>query len=107
VEDDTYEQPPEPPRRHGKGPAKEKTRYKAHPKKSHQAPYIQQIRTATRIPPKHKQGVAADICPKTPPRLIPPFHQMFGWSTLLSILGSLDPSLVLQSTCIGITQRML
>jgi hypothetical protein len=73
VEDDTYEQPPEPPRRHGKGPAKEKTRYKPHHKKSHQAPYIQQSRAATRAPPKHKQGVAAHICPKTPPRLIPNF----------------------------------
>jgi hypothetical protein len=70
-EDDTYEEPPEPPRRHGKGPAKEKTHYKAHPKKSHQAPYIQQSRVATRILPKHKQGVAAHLCPKTPPRLIP------------------------------------
>jgi hypothetical protein len=63
--------PPEPPRRHGKGPAKEKTRYKAHPKKSHQAPCIQQSRAATRIPRKHKQGVGAHLCPKTPPRLIP------------------------------------
>jgi hypothetical protein len=71
VEDDTYEQPPEPPRRHGKGAAKEKTRYKGHPKRSHQAPYIQQSRAATRIPPKHKKGVAAHICPKTPPRIIP------------------------------------
>jgi hypothetical protein len=71
VEDDTYEQPPEPPRCHGKGPAKEKTRYKPHPKKSHQAPYIQQSQAATRAPPKHKQGVAAHICPNTPPRLIP------------------------------------
>jgi hypothetical protein len=44
VEDHTYEQPPEPPCRHGKGSAKEKTRYKPHPKKSHQAPYIQQSR---------------------------------------------------------------
>jgi hypothetical protein len=44
VEDDTYEQPLEPPRRHGKGPAKDKSRYKPHPKKSHQAPYIQQIK---------------------------------------------------------------
>jgi hypothetical protein len=70
-EDDTYEQPPEPPRRHGKGPAREKTRYKPHPKKSHQAAYVHQIRAATRIPPKQKQGVAAHICPKTPPRLIP------------------------------------
>jgi hypothetical protein len=32
-EDETYEQSPEPPRRHGKGPAKEKIRYKPHPKK--------------------------------------------------------------------------
>jgi hypothetical protein len=71
VEDNTYEQPPEPPRRHGKGPANEKIRYKPHPKKSHQAPYMQQSRAATRAPPKHKQGVAAYICPKTPPRLIP------------------------------------
>jgi hypothetical protein len=70
-EDDTYEQPPEPPRHHGKGSAKEKTRYKAHPKKSHQTSYIQPSRATTRIPPKHKQGVAAHICPKTPPRLIP------------------------------------
>jgi hypothetical protein len=54
-EDDTYEQPPEPPRRHGKGPSKEKPRYKPHPKKSHQAPYMQQSCAATRIPPKHKQ----------------------------------------------------
>jgi hypothetical protein len=38
VEDETYEQSPEPPQRHGKGPAKEKSRYKPHPKKSHQAP---------------------------------------------------------------------
>jgi hypothetical protein len=66
VEDETYEQPPEPPRRHGKGPAKEKTCYKPHPKKSHQAPYIQQSRAATHTPPKHKQGVAAHIFPKTP-----------------------------------------
>jgi hypothetical protein len=57
VEDDTYEQPPEPPRRHGKAPAKEKKCYKPHPKKSHQAPYIQQS--------------CAHICPKTPPRRIP------------------------------------
>jgi hypothetical protein len=71
VEDETYEQSPEPPRRHGKGPAKEKSGYKPHPKKSHQAPYVHQSRPATRIPPKHKQGVAAHICPKTPPRLIP------------------------------------
>jgi hypothetical protein len=71
VEDDTYEQPPEPPRRHGKGPAKEKTRYKPHPKKSHKAPYIQQSKAATRAPPKHKQGVAAHIYPKTPLRFIP------------------------------------
>jgi hypothetical protein len=70
-EDETYEQSPEPPRRHGKGPAKEKTRYKPHSKKSHQASYVHQSRVATRIPPKHKQGVAAHICPKTPPRLIP------------------------------------
>jgi hypothetical protein len=70
-EDESYEQPSEPPRRHGKGSAKEKSRYKPHPKKSHQAPYVQQSRAATRIPPKHKQGVAAHICPKTPPRLIP------------------------------------
>jgi hypothetical protein len=41
VEDDTNEQPIEPPLCHGKGPAKEKTRYKPHTKKSHQAPYIQ------------------------------------------------------------------
>jgi hypothetical protein len=34
VEDETYEQSPEPPRRHGKGPAKEKPRYKPHPKKA-------------------------------------------------------------------------
>jgi hypothetical protein len=39
-ENDTYEQPLEPPRRHGKGPAKEKPRYKPHPKKSHQASYV-------------------------------------------------------------------
>jgi hypothetical protein len=32
---------------------------------------------------------------------------MSGWSTLLSTLGSPDPSLVLQSTCIGTTQRTL
>jgi hypothetical protein len=70
-EDETYEQPPELPRRHGKGPAREKTRYKPHPKKSHQASYVHQSRAATRIPHKHKQGVAAHICPKTPPRLIP------------------------------------
>jgi hypothetical protein len=70
-DDKTYEQSPEPPRRHGKGPTKEKSRYKPHPKKSHQAPYVHQSRAATRIPPKHKQGVAARICPKTPPRLIP------------------------------------
>jgi hypothetical protein len=70
-EDETYEQSLEPPRRHGKGPAKEKTRHKPHPKKSRQAPYVHQSRAATRIPPKHKQGVAAHICPKTPPRLIP------------------------------------
>jgi hypothetical protein len=70
-EDDTYEQPPEPPLRHGKGPAKEKPRYKPHPKKSHQASNVHQSRAATRIPPIHKQGVAAHICPKTPPRLIP------------------------------------
>jgi hypothetical protein len=70
-EDETYEQSPEPPRRHGKGPAKEKTRYKPHSKKSHQASYVHQSRTATRIPPKDKQRVAAHICPKTPPRLIP------------------------------------
>jgi hypothetical protein len=69
-EDETYEQSPEPPRRHGKGPAKEKPRYKPHPKKSHQAPYVHQSRAATRVPPKHKQGVAAHIYPKTPPRLI-------------------------------------
>jgi hypothetical protein len=37
-EGETYEQSPEPPRRHGKGPAKENTRYKPHPKRSHQAP---------------------------------------------------------------------
>jgi hypothetical protein len=70
-EDETYEQSPEPHRRHGKRPAEEKTRYKPHPKKSHQAPYVHQSRAATRIPPKHRQGVAAHICPKTPPRLIP------------------------------------
>jgi sulfite reductase alpha subunit-like flavoprotein len=70
-EDETYEQSPEPPRHHGKGPAKEKPRYKPHPKKSHQAPYVHQIHAATRVPPKHKQGVAAHICPKNPPRLIP------------------------------------
>jgi hypothetical protein len=54
-EDETYEQSPEPPRRHGKGPAKEKPRYKPHPKKSHQAPYVHQSRLATRVPSKHKQ----------------------------------------------------
>jgi hypothetical protein len=70
-EDETYEQTPKPPRRHGKGPAKEKPRYEPHPKKIHQAPYVHQSRAATRVPPKHKQGVAAQICPKTPPRLIP------------------------------------
>jgi hypothetical protein len=70
-EDETYEKSPEPPRRPGKGPAKEKPRYKPHPKKSHQAPYVHQSRAATRVPPKHKQGVAAHICPKTPPRFIP------------------------------------
>jgi hypothetical protein len=70
-EDDTYEQPPEPPHRHGKGPAKLKPRYKPPPQKSHQAPYVHQICAAIRIPPKQKQGVAAHICPKTPPRLIP------------------------------------
>jgi hypothetical protein len=70
-EDETYEQSPEPPRRHGKGPAKEKTRYRPHPKNSHQSSYIHQSRATTRIPPKHKQRVAAHICPKTPPRLIP------------------------------------
>jgi hypothetical protein len=70
-EDETYDQPPESPRRHGKGPAREKTRYKPHPKKSHQASYVHQSRAATCIPPKHKQGVATNICPKTPPRLIP------------------------------------
>jgi hypothetical protein len=41
-EDETYEQSPEPPRLHGKGPAKEKPHYKPHPKKSHQAPYVHQ-----------------------------------------------------------------
>jgi hypothetical protein len=61
VEDETFEQSPEPPRRHGKGPAKEKPRYKPHPKKSHQAPYVHQSRPATRVPPKHKQGVASHI----------------------------------------------
>jgi hypothetical protein len=71
VKDDTYEQPPEPPHCHGKESAKEKTRYKPQPKKRHKAPYIQQSQAATRAPPKHKQGVAAHICPKTPPRLIP------------------------------------
>jgi hypothetical protein len=70
-EDDTYEKPPEPPRHHGKGLATKKTHYKPHPKKSHQASYVHQSCAATRIPPKHKQGVAAHICPKTPPRLIP------------------------------------
>jgi hypothetical protein len=70
-EDETYEQPPECPRRHGKGPAREKTRYKSHHKKSHQASYVHQSCGATCIPPKHKQGVEAHICPKTPPRLIP------------------------------------
>jgi hypothetical protein len=70
-EDETYDQPPEPPRRHGKGPAREKTCYKPHPKKSHKASYVHQSRATTRIPPKHNQGVAAHICPKTPPRLIP------------------------------------
>jgi hypothetical protein len=54
-----------------KGQLKNKSRYKPHPKKSHQAPYVHQSRPATRVPPKHKQGVAAHICPKTPPRLIP------------------------------------
>jgi hypothetical protein len=54
-DDETYEQSPEPPRHHGKGLAKEKTRYKPHPKKSHQAPYVHESRAATRIPPKHKQ----------------------------------------------------
>jgi hypothetical protein len=71
VEDETYEELPEPPRRHKKEPAKEKPRYKTHPKKSHQVPYVHQSRPATRVPPKHKQGVASHICPKTPPRLIP------------------------------------
>jgi hypothetical protein len=75
VEDETYEQSPEPPRRHGKGPAKEKPRYKPHPQKSHQAPYVHQSRPVTRVPPKHKQGVASHICPKTPPRLIPTLPQ--------------------------------
>jgi hypothetical protein len=32
---------------------------------------MKQSRAATRAPPKHKQGVAAHICPKTPPRIIP------------------------------------
>jgi hypothetical protein len=32
--------PPEPPRCHGKGPAKEKPHYKPCPKKSHKASYI-------------------------------------------------------------------
>jgi hypothetical protein len=37
-EDETYEKSPEPPRRHGKGPAKEKTRYKPHPKRATKPP---------------------------------------------------------------------
>jgi hypothetical protein len=41
------------------------------PQKSHQDPYIQQSQAATHAPPKHKQGVAAHICPNTPPSLIP------------------------------------
>jgi hypothetical protein len=49
VEDETYEQSPGPPHRHGKGPAKEKPRYKPHLKKSHQAPYVHQSRPATRV----------------------------------------------------------
>jgi hypothetical protein len=38
VEDETYEQSPEPPRRHGKGPAKERSRYKPHPKRAIKPP---------------------------------------------------------------------
>jgi hypothetical protein len=51
VEDDTYEQPSKPPHRHGKGPAKEKTLYKPHPKKS-QAPYIQKSERIEAIWPR-------------------------------------------------------
>jgi hypothetical protein len=107
VEDDSYEQPPEPPRLHGKGPAKEKTRYKPRPRKSHQAPYIQQSRAATRTPPKHKQGVAATFAPKHLLDLFPLSHLTSGTSTLLSTLESPDRSLVLQSTCTGTIPRML
>jgi hypothetical protein len=71
VEDDTYEQRLEPPHRHGKEPAKKKTCYKPHSKKSHKAPYMQHSRAATPAPPKYKQGVTAHIYPKTPSRLIP------------------------------------
>jgi hypothetical protein len=37
-EDETYEQPPEPPRRHGKGPSREKIHYKPHPKRATKPP---------------------------------------------------------------------
>jgi hypothetical protein len=99
-EDETYEQSPEPPRRHGKGPAKEKPRYKPHPKKSHQALYIHQSRAATRVPPKHKQGVAAQICPKTPPRLIP---------TLPPNVRVVDTSIKLRdpSSVLGFAEHMI
>jgi hypothetical protein len=84
VEDETYEQSPEPPRRHGKGPAKEKPHYKPHPKKSHQAPYVHQSRPATRVPPKHKQGVASHIYPKLLLDSFLPSHKMSESLTLLS-----------------------
>jgi hypothetical protein len=99
-EDETYEQSPEPPRRHGKGPAKEKPRYKPHPKKSHQAPYVHQSRAATRVPSKHKQGVAAHIYPKTPPRLIP---------TLPSNVRVVDTPIKLRDPCsvLGFAEHMI
>jgi hypothetical protein len=55
----------------GRGRQKRKPATSLTPKKSRQAPYVHQSCATTRIPLKQKQGVAAHICPKTPPRLIP------------------------------------
>jgi hypothetical protein len=55
----------------GRGQLKRKLAASLTPKRAAKPPYVHQSRAATRIPPKHKQGVAAHIWPKTPPRLIP------------------------------------
>jgi hypothetical protein len=63
-----YEEEEEDLRPHGKGP----TKYKPHPKKRHEAPYMHNSCPMVRTPlPKIRARVASHICPSTPPHLFP------------------------------------